>query len=472
METTPAQFGPWVPDTVNAHWGAVAARSAGLAPGALLRHLGDLAAGQARWVDRECLNLNAATNVQNPYGAQLAATGIGTRPSLGYPGDKYETGLGPGEELEVIATEAAKRLFRARFAEIRALSGGMANLMVFMATARPGDTILTLPPTAGGHATHQPFAAPGLYGLDVRPMPLLADEATRTWRLDLDALAALAEATRPRLLALGGSLALAPYPVRAVRAIADRAGAKLLFDAAHLSLLIAGGAFPDPLAEGADVMTTSTYKALGGPAGGLILTNDADLAACLDAIAHPGLTANTDLGRVAGLAVALTDLIEYGREYAARCVATARALARALAAEGFLVAGAPPDYTATHHIALDARPWGGGTRAARLLEPANILATGIGLPLPPAPEPGDQNGLRLGVQEVVRWGLGPEEMPRIARLLARVLLERADPAPVRAEVLAWRADYQALHYCLAPGAPSSSRTVARDTGEPQGVPHG
>ena len=271
-------LGQWATETVNQRYGELAARSANLAPGDRLRHIGALVAEQARWVDRECLNLNAATNVMNPYANHLAASGIGSRPSLGHPGDKYETGLGPGEELEVLASELARQIFRCAYAETRMLSGAMANLAVYMATTRPGDVIFSLPPAAGGHATHQPYAAPGLYGLDVRPIPLLIDEATATWRVDLDALAAAVQAAQPRLIILGGSLALAPYPIREVAALAHHVGARLLFDAAHLSLLVAGEAFQQPLREGADIITGSTYKALGGPPGGLILTDDAELA--------------------------------------------------------------------------------------------------------------------------------------------------------------------------------------------------
>ncbi|HEY7356719.1 MAG TPA: aminotransferase class I/II-fold pyridoxal phosphate-dependent enzyme [Ktedonobacterales bacterium] len=439
-------LGPWATEAVNRRYAELAARSADLPGKARLQRVMALVDEQARLVDRECLNLNPATNAQNPYAAVLAASGIGTRPSLGHPGDKYETGLGPSEEIEVIASETARRVFRAAYAETRLLSGAMANLAVFMATASPGDVIFTLPPAAGGHATHQSFGAAGLYKLDVRPMPLLTDAASATWQIDLDALAAQVEAARPRLLVLGGSLAFAPYPIREVRAIADSVGARLLFDAAHLSLLIAGEAFQQPLVEGADVMTTSTYKALGGPPGGLLLTNDAELAARIDAIVYPGLTANNDLGRVAALAVCLNDLLVYGHEYAARCVETARALAHALAAAGLPVAGYAPDYTQTHHLALDARRWGGGTRAARLLEPANILATGIGLPLPDIE--GDQNGLRLGVQELARWGLGPAEMSQVANFLARILARGEDAASLRAEVIAFRARFQELCYIL------------------------
>jgi glycine hydroxymethyltransferase len=442
-----ATLGPWAPEPVNRRYGELAARSADLAPPDRLRRIGALVAEQVRWNDRECLNLNPATNVQNPYAALLAGSGIGSRPSLGYPGDKYETGLAPGEEIEVIARETALRIFRCAYAETRVLSGAMANLAVYMATTRPGDVIFSLPSAAGGHATHQPFGAPGLYGLDVHPIPLVTDEGTATWRIDLDALAQAVASARPRLLILGGSLAFAPYPIREVRAIADRVGARVLFDAAHLSLLIAGEAFQQPLEEGADAMTTSTYKALGGPPGALILTHDADLAQRLDAIVYPGLTANNDLGRVAALAVCLNDLLVHGHAYATRCVETAQALVGALAAAGLAVAGHPPRYTQTHHLALDARRWGGGTRAARLLEPANILATGIGLPLPEVP--GDQTGLRLGTQELVRWGLGPEEMPHVASFLARILVQGEDPVAMRGEVVAFRGGFQQVRYVVS-----------------------
>src|SRR5262249_11638065 len=244
----------------------------------------------------------------------------------------------------------------------------------------------------------------------------------------------------------GGSLALAPYPIREVRALADGVGARLLFDAAHLSLLVAGEVFQQPLQEGADALTTSTYKALGGPPGGLIVTDDTELAGRLDAVVYPGLTANNDLGRVAALSVCLNDLLAHGHDYAARCVATAQALARVLAAEGLSMAGHPPDYTQTHHLALDARHWGGGAHTARRLEPANILATGIGLPVPETPD--DLNGLRLGTQELVRWGLGPEEMPHVASFLARILQHGADAAALRDEVIAFRATFQQIRYIV------------------------
>ena len=215
---------------------------------------------------------------------------------------------------------------------------------------------------------------------------------------------------------VGGSLVLRPYPVAEVRRIADEVGAYLLFDATHVAGLVAGAAFPSPLEEGAHIMTCSTYKSFGGPPGGLVLTNSPELAERIDHIAYPGLTANLDLSRIAGLVVAAADLIEFGSDYARSCIANAQALAAALAAEGFVVHAAGAAFTTTHHLALEAAPLGGGTTAARGLEKANILASGIPLPSPPVA--GDTNGLRLGTQEITRWGLEPEDMADVARLMA------------------------------------------------------
>ena len=131
--------------------------------------------------------------------------------------------------------------------------------------------------------------------------------------VDLAALEQEAKRLSPRLIILGGSLALMPYPVQTTRKLADEIGAYLMFDAAHLSGIIAGGAFQQPLAEGAHLMTCSTYKSFGGPAGGLVLTNEPQLAERLDRIAYPGLTANFDLARTAALVIAACDILEYGQ---------------------------------------------------------------------------------------------------------------------------------------------------------------
>jgi glycine hydroxymethyltransferase len=455
---------PWLSAPAQARYDELAATVPDLDGAGRLARILEVVETQQAWVDDRCLNLNAATNLPNPQASRVLASTLGSRPSLGHPGDKYETGLGPSEELEVLAAELCREVFHAEFAEIRMLSGAMANLAVYMSCTAAGDRAMTLPPEAGGHATHHRNGTAGRYGLDVHPIPLRVERETASWQIDLAQLREDVRELRPALVVIGGSLALRPYPIAEVRAICDTVGATLLFDAAHLCLLIAGGALPDPLAEGAHVMTMSTYKSLGGPPGGLVVTSDAGIAAVLDGVAFPGLTANNDLGRVAALAVALNDCLAFGKQYAIAAVEAARALARALDREGLPVAGLPADFTSTHHVAVDARAWGGGTAAARLLEPANILATGIGLPLPPVP--GDMPGLRLGVQELVRWGMAADDMPGVATLIADVLLRRRPAADVCRDVVELRKAFRTVSFVTAlddEQGPPGAR------GEPRGV---
>jgi glycine hydroxymethyltransferase len=227
----------------------------------ILERVETLAQENRRIHEQECFNLNPATNVMNPRAEALLASGIGSRPSLGYPGDKYEMGLEAIEEIEVIAAGLAAEIFDAAFAEIRVPSGAIANLYGFMATCRPGDTIIAPPASIGGHVTHHANGCAGLYGLRILEAPVATDGYT----LDIDGLEALVRAERPKLITVGGSLNLFEHPVRAVRALADSVGAKVLFDAAHQCGIIAGRAWANPLKQGAHLMTMSTYKSLGGP---------------------------------------------------------------------------------------------------------------------------------------------------------------------------------------------------------------
>jgi glycine hydroxymethyltransferase len=212
--------------------------------------------------ERDCLNLNPATNVMNPKAEAALASGLGSRPSLGYPGDKYEMGLEGVERIEVIAAELAGEIFGAKYAELRVPSGAIANLYAFMTSAKAGDPIIAPPPAIGGHVTHHLAGCAGRYGLEIHSAPVSADGYT----IDVNALRLMAKELRPKMITVGSSLNLFPHPVRDIRAVADEVGAIVLFDAAHLCGMIAGKAWQQPLEEGADLMTMSTYKSLGGPA--------------------------------------------------------------------------------------------------------------------------------------------------------------------------------------------------------------
>lgn len=416
----------------------VAAATAGAATEELDARLHGLVEENRRIHERECVNLNPAANVMNPRAEALLSARLGSRPSLGHPGDKYETGLEAIEEIEVMAAELAAEVFDAPFAEIRVPSGAMANLFAFMACSRPGDAIIVPPASIGGHVTHHSPGAAGLYGLTIHEAPVDPERYT----IDPVALAELAERVQPAMITVGGSLNLHHHPVAEIRSIADSVGATVLFDAAHLSGLIAGGAWPDPLEAGAQVMTMSTYKSLAGPPAGLLLTTDAAIAERVDAIAFPGMTANFDVAKSAALVLTLLDWKYCGQAHATAMRAAADTLAASLTSAGVPVWPADASAGSSHAFALDARELGGGQALAQRLRRANLLASAIGLPVEQA-EGEPAPGLRIGTNEIVRWGMTASHMPELAALIACAI---ADPAGTAPAVTEFRSAFTDIHF--------------------------
>ncbi|WP_298849119.1 aminotransferase class I/II-fold pyridoxal phosphate-dependent enzyme [uncultured Ruegeria sp.] len=426
----------WVPATCETLVQDIAAKAASASSAELLARIEQLAGENRRIHEEECFNLNPATNVMNPKAEALLSSGIGSRPSLGYPGDKYEMGLEAIEKIEIITAELCAEVFDAKFAEVRVPSGAIANLYGFMATCKPGDTIIAPPASIGGHVTHHLAGCAGLFGLRTVEAPVNADGYT----VDLDQLRDLAKTERPKLITIGGSLNLFEHPVAEIRCIADEIGAKVMFDAAHQCGIIAGRAWSNPLKEGAHFMTMSTYKSLGGPAGGLIVSNDAEIAKALDSIAFPGMTANFDAAKTAALAVTMLDWKDYGAAYAQEMISMSKALALALDAQGIPVFAGTDGFTNSHQFAILAAPYGGGQTVSKQLRKCGFLACGIGLPAESME--GDMNGLRIGTPELVRWGMTSGNAERLADLIKRGVNGEHNLS----EVSAWRREFDRLHF--------------------------
>ncbi len=405
---------PWVPADCEARVQSIA-EGGSQSSGAIAARIEALILENTAIHDAECFNLNPATNVMNPRAEAVLARGLGGRPSLGYPGDKYEMGLEAIEQIEVLAAELAAEIFSARYAEIRCASGAMANLYAFMALTKPGDSIIAPPAAIGGHVTHHSAGCAGLYGLITHAASVDADR----YSVDLEALRALALRVRPKLITIGGSLNLFPHPVAEIRAIADEVDAKVLFDAAHLCGMIAGGAWENPLDQGAHLMTMSTYKSLGGPAGGMIVSNDQEIAERLDAIAFPGMTANFDAGKTAALALGLLDWRDFGAAYASKMVEVAQSLASVLHDTGVPVFSAGNGFTRSHQFAIEADAYGGGHIMSKNLRKAGFLASAIGLPT------SHGEGLRLGTPELVRRGVKQGDCVEIGKCIAEALTSAA-----------------------------------------------
>lgn len=429
----------WVPENCESRIQDLAETTARSSTETISDRIETLIARNREIHEAECFNLNPATNVMNPKAEAVLAAGLGSRPSLGYPGDKYEMGLEAIEVIEVISAELCAEVFQAGYAEIRVASGAMSNLYAFMATCRPGDTIIVPPASIGGHVTHHDAGCAGLYGLQIHHAPVNADGFT----VDVDALRELARKVKPKLMTIGGSLNLFPHPVQNIRSIADEIGAIVLFDAAHQCGIIAGGTWPNPLKEGAHIMTMSTYKSLGGPAGGLIVTNEPGIAERLDAIAFPGMTANFDAAKSAALAITMLDWKTHGSAYADAMIDVSKSLAKELDAMGIPVFARERGFTSSHQFAIEAAPFGGGQAASKTLRKSGFLASGIGLPIEPIE--GDLNGLRIGTPELVRWGITRDHSKTLASLIARSLTTD-DHTSLSREVAAFRRQFTSVQF--------------------------
>jgi glycine hydroxymethyltransferase len=399
-----------------------------------------------RWRRTCCLDLLASDNLLSPGATRLLASDLATRVSEGFPGVKDfppEPANRFVEEIEGLLVVQLLRFYHAPYVEWRLPSNNLANTVALAAVTEPGDTVLVQSGgPGGGNMGYQPGALSQLRNLHMVPIPGLA-----CFDLDLDRLAELAESTRPKAILVGGGNVLFPYPVREIRQIADTHCAAVLYDAAHLGLLIATGRFQDPLREGAHILTAGTHKVAGGPVGGLIFSADRSIAQRIADLAYPALVQTRDANKYAAAAYAMAEMAEFGDAYADAMVANARALGAALEAEGFCLVGADRGYTMTHQLCIDLGAHDGREVAQRLAA-SGILLSASSIPGAAAPEP--RHGLRLSTQEATRRGMTPATMESVARLMADVV-HRACPArEVQSRVEELMAEFPGVAYCFDP----------------------
>ena len=317
------------------------------------------------------------------------------------------------------------------------------------ALANPGDTITAVSTADGGHISHARMGAVGVRGLNLITYPWIESRMEP----DIDAAAALIRETEPSLALFGQSVFLFPTPLQELADAAHEVGARVMYDAAHVLGLIAGGQFQDPLREGADLMTGSSHKTFPGPQGGFLLSDsdDSKFMRRLNSSVFPGVCSTYHLHHVAGKAVALSEFEEFGADYARDIVANAKALGAALAAEGFEVMAEERDYTASHQVVTrHGEPdSGAGRDAAALLEDAGII-TNMNM-LPGDTKAMAPSGLRLGVPELTRLGMGVDEMQDVAHFFARTLIAGDDSAKVKQDVREFKSEFLEVGYCFEPG---------------------
>src|SRR5881296_4710616 len=399
------------------------------------------------------LPMIASENVISPLAREMLLSDFGDRYAEGLPGERYYEGNVFVDEVERRVTALARELFRCRLADVRPISGTVANLAVYYALLEPGDIMTSVALSHGAHISSAKFGGAGMravnnvnYPFDVERMNIDVDETAKLLRL-----------VKPKVAAFGQSVFLFPTPLKELRDAFQEAGCHVWYDGAHVIGLIAGGQFQDPLREGADVITGSTHKTLPGPQHGILLSDSGDekFVKRLMKAVFPGVVSNHHLHAMAALGITLAEHLEFGRDYAAQVVRNARALAQALHERGIGVLAEKFGFTESHALAIDVSAHGGGAEISLEFEKANIITNKNLLPWDTSSV--HPSGVRVGTQELARLGMREAQMSEVADLMTRVAIRQEDTARVAKDVAELRREFNTVHYCFQPGVEAHKR---------------
>jgi len=378
-----------------------------------------------QWRGRKCLNLIPAENVMSPAVHSLLSSDLGHRYTSRegfYMGTRFI------DEIEQYGEELAKDLFRCETADLRPLSGHVADLIFLACFTEPSDTVLCVSPDDGGYPGIWEHGLSRLLKLRTVGFPF----SKENMNIKTEEATDLILQKRPKAIVFGASIFLFPHPSRKLAKAAHEVGANIGYDGSHVLGLIAGGEFQDPLREGATALFGSTHKTFFGPQGGIILA-DKEHGEDVKKRINPEFVDNAHWNRIAALTLALAEMKTYGKEYARQVVRNAQTLAKALAEEGFPVACPQIGYTQSHQVLLDYGGYKEGGVIARKLEKANVIV---------------DSGVRLGVSEATRRGMKGEEMQRIALFIKRVVVDDEDPNRVKEDIMKFVEEFQEIKYCF------------------------
>lgn len=421
----------------------------------------DLIERHDNWMSNT-INLIASENVSSPAVRSATVCDFRDRYAEGWPGERVYAGCKYIDEVELICIDLAKKLYKADFVDVRPISGVVANLMMYTAAMKPLDRMMALAIAHGGHISHARQSLGGTAGA-------VRGHKVRTWDFDEEEFNIDVDASKKQIrrlfedgnevkfLLFGASVFPFPHPVKEFTDIADEYDMTIGYDSAHVSGLIASGRFQDPLREGADIVTASTHKTLPGPQHGMVLAKE-EWADKIKRAAFPGLMSNHHLHNVAGLAVVLAEMMEYGEDFTDQILKNAKALAQALHDKGFQVVAEHKGFTESHVVLVDVAdtPMKNGRKVEEELEKANIIINRNLLPWDKKMgrdyrKPG---GIRLGSSEVTRLGLKEGEMEDVADFLYRVVMKEEDVKKVAEEVSEYRKEYQKVHYAFDTETPA------------------
>ena len=374
----------------------------------------------AKWIGEELgrqaheIELIASENIVSRAVLQAQGSILTNKYAEGYPGKRYYGGCEFVDEVETLAIDRAKALFGCEFANVQPSSGSQANQAVFTALIKPGDPILGMSLDAGGHLTHGAKAnqsgkwfAAHSYGVRLQD-----------GRIDFDEVRKTAKAASPKIIIAGGSAYSRTIDFAAFRQIADEVGAIFMVDMAHFAGLVAAGLIPSPVGH-AHVVTTTTHKTLRGPRGGMVLTNDADIAKKVNSAVFPGIQGGPLMHVIAGKAVAFGEALKPAfKAYAQAVIDNANVLAQTLKAGGLDIVSGGTD---THLMLVDLRPKGvKGNDTEKALERAYITCNKNGVPSDPE-KPMVTSGVRVGSPAATTRGFGKEEFKQVGAWIIEVV---------------------------------------------------
>ena len=374
----------------------------------------------AKWIGEELgrqaheIELIASENIVSRAVLQAQGSILTNKYAEGYPGKRYYGGCEFVDEVETLAIDRAKQLFGCEFANVQPSSGSQANQAVFTALIKPGDPILGMSLDAGGHLTHGAKANQSGKWFQAHSYGVRLQDG----RIDLDEVRKTAKATSPRIIIAGGSAYSRTIDFAAFRQIADEVGAIFMVDMAHFAGLVAAGLIPSPLGH-AHVVTTTTHKTLRGPRGGMVLTNDADIAKKVNSAVFPGIQGGPLMHVIAGKAVAFGEALQPNfKAYAQAVIDNANVLAQTLKAGGLDIVSGGTD---THLMLVDLRPKGvKGNDTEKSLERAYITCNKNGVPSDPE-KPMVTSGVRVGSPAATTRGFGQDEFKKVGAWMIEVV---------------------------------------------------
>lgn len=393
---------------------------------------------------KNCINLIASENVMSPLATKVYDSDFKHRYAEGMPGKRYYQGLGYVDEIEETANSLANKLLGSQYADMRPISGSVAILTILSSFAKPGDSYVAPSVPAGAHISQAEFGAAGIRGLVTNHLVLDQKEMT----LDADKSKKVILDKKPVLVNAGGTIMLFPHPLEELKEASDEVGALLTYDASHVLGLIAGKQFQDPLREGAEVVGASAHKTFPGPQGAMIFGNREEDYKKIKPIIFPGLVSNHHLHRLPAMVVTLAEFLEFGQAYAKQGVKNSRAMGQALYERGLNALCEHKGFTRSHQVLLDVKENGGGNWAAKALEDANIVLNKNLLPWDDVKNSKDPSGLRIGIQEMTRFGMKEKEMEEIAEFIKRVVFDKEKPEKVKGDVAEFRKQYRQVHFCF------------------------